>query len=158
MRKGSIPSCPLQPFLSCTMPDAWIFTLQTEATCSWEADEDKCTVPIGAFVSKPVDIGEQRISFQGGPRWYAEELDTAPDWDLRLDAMSLFPKWAFECGVEHAGHGRPASGNRSREQAEREGARWRCLIRSRGRLVRRPCFSGATSCAGTASLACGAGP
>ncbi|HSA81963.1 MAG TPA: hypothetical protein VLE23_14195, partial [Geminicoccaceae bacterium] len=56
----------LQPFLSYTTTDAWTFTLQTETTYNWEADEDEWTVPIGAFVSKVVDIAGQKVSFQGG--------------------------------------------------------------------------------------------
>jgi hypothetical protein len=82
----------LQPFLSYTTPDAWTFTLQTEATRNWEANEDEWTVPIGAFVSKVLDVGGQKISLQGGPRWYAEGPDTAPDWGLRFNVTLLFPK------------------------------------------------------------------
>lgn len=82
----------LQPFVSYTTPDAWTFTLQTEATRNWEANEDEWTVPIGAFVSKVLDVGGQKISLQGGPRWYAEGPDTAPDWGLRFNVTLLFPK------------------------------------------------------------------
>ena len=35
--------------------------------------------PISAFVSKVVDIAGQKLSLQGGPRWYAVSPDTAPD-------------------------------------------------------------------------------
>ena len=82
----------LQPFLSYTTPNAWTFTLQTEATRNWEANEDEWTVPIGAFVSKVVDIAGQKVSFQGGPRWWAVGPDTAPDWGLRFNVTLLFPK------------------------------------------------------------------
>lgn len=82
----------LQPFLSYTTPDAWTFTLQTEATRNWEADEDEWTVPIGAFVSKLVDVSGQKVSLSGGPRWYAVGPDTAPDWGLRFAVTLLFPK------------------------------------------------------------------
>jgi len=82
----------LQPFLSYTTPDAWTFTLQTEATRNWEANEDEWTVPIGAFVSKVIDVGGQKMSLQGGPRWYAEGPETAPDWGLRFNVTFLFPR------------------------------------------------------------------
>jgi hypothetical protein len=82
----------LQPFLSFTTPDAWTFTVQTESTYNWEANEDEWTVPIGAFVSKVVDIAGQKVSFQGGPRWWAAGPDTAPDWGLRFNMTLLFPK------------------------------------------------------------------
>jgi hypothetical protein len=82
----------LQPFLSFTTPDAWTFTVQTESTYNWEANEDEWTVPIGAFVSKVVDIAGQKVSFQAGPRWWAAGPNTAPDWGLRLNMTLLFPK------------------------------------------------------------------
>lgn len=82
----------LQPFLSYTTPEAWTFTVQTEATRNWEANEDEWTVPVGAFVSKVVDVGGQKISLQGGPRWYVEGPETAPDWGLRANVTFLFPK------------------------------------------------------------------
>jgi hypothetical protein len=82
----------LQPFASYTTADAWTFTLQTETTYNWEADDDEWTVPIGAFVSKVVDIAGQKVSFQGGPRWWAAGPDTAPDWGLRFNMTLLFPK------------------------------------------------------------------
>ncbi len=81
----------LQPFASNTTPQAWSFTLQTEATYNWEADDDEWTVPIGAFVSKVIDISGQKISLQGGPRYYAAGPDTAPDWGLRFNLTFLFP-------------------------------------------------------------------
>jgi hypothetical protein len=77
------------------MPDGWIFTMQTEAERDWETDEDKWTIPIGPFVSKLLDIGGQKISFQRGPLWCAGELDKSPDWSLRLKAVFPFPKQAL---------------------------------------------------------------
>ncbi len=82
----------LQPFVAFNTPNAWTFSLQTEATRNWKADKDKWTVPIGAFASKLVDIGGQKISFQGGPRYYAAGPSTAPDWGLRFAVTFLFPK------------------------------------------------------------------
>lgn len=90
--RADVSTTLLQPFLSYTTPDAWTFTLQTEATRNWEANEDEWTVPIGAFVSKVVDVGGQKISLQGGPRWYVEGPKTAPDWGLRANVTLLFPR------------------------------------------------------------------
>jgi hypothetical protein len=39
-----------------------------------------------------VDIAGQKVSFQGGPRWWAAGPNTAPDWGLRLNMTLLFPK------------------------------------------------------------------
>jgi hypothetical protein len=90
--RADVSTTLLQPFVSYTTPDAWTFTLQTEATRNWEANEDEWTVPVGAFVSKVVDVGGQKISLQGGPRWYVEGPETAPDWGLRGNVTLLFPK------------------------------------------------------------------
>jgi hypothetical protein len=90
--RADVSTTLLQPFVSYTTPDAWTFTLQTEATRNWEANEDEWTVPVGAFVSKVVDVGGQKISLQGGPRWYVEGPETAPDWGLRANVTLLFPK------------------------------------------------------------------
>lgn len=56
----------LQPFVSCTTPDAWTFGLNTESTYNWETDE--WLVPINATVSKLMTFGEQPVSLSAGVR------------------------------------------------------------------------------------------
>ena len=80
----------LQPFLVFTTPEAITYSLNTEATYDWKAEQ--WTVPINASVSKLTSIGEQKVSFQFGYRHYAEAPDGGPDWGLRLSATLLFPK------------------------------------------------------------------
>ena len=80
----------LQPFVSYTTPNAVTFLATTESTYDWKAEQ--WTVPIIAAVSKLTSIGDQKVSFQLGGRYYAEAPDGGPDWGLRFTAVFLFPK------------------------------------------------------------------
>jgi hypothetical protein len=82
----------LQPFLSYTTKQAWTYTLNTESTRNWEANEDEWTVPVNVQVTKVLKLGEQLVSVGGGARYYVAGPDTAPDWGLRLIITFLFPK------------------------------------------------------------------
>ncbi len=89
--RNDVNSTFLQPFLSYTTPDAWTFTLQTESTYDWEAEE--WTVPINGVVSKVIKIGDQLISVGGGVRYWADGPDSAAEgWGARLLVTFLFPK------------------------------------------------------------------
>jgi hypothetical protein len=80
----------LQPFLTYTTPKAVTYSLNTESTYNWTADE--WTVPVHASVSKLVSLGEQKVSFQFGGRYYADAPEGGPDWGLRFTTTFLFPK------------------------------------------------------------------
>jgi hypothetical protein len=82
----------IQPFLSYTTPQAWTYTLNTESTRNWEANEDEWTVPINVQATKVLKLGRQLVSAGGGARYYVAGPDTAPDWGLRLILTFLFPK------------------------------------------------------------------
>ena len=89
--RADISATFLQPFLSYTTPTAWTYTLQTESTYDWEDEE--WSVPIGAFVSKVININGQRISLAGGIRYWAESPDNGPDdIGFRFSVVFLFPK------------------------------------------------------------------
>lgn len=61
----------LQPFLAYTTPDAWTFSLNTEATYDW--DGKQWSVPVNATVSKLVKIGGKLpVSFFVGGRYWVE--------------------------------------------------------------------------------------
>ncbi|HEX9723284.1 MAG TPA: transporter, partial [Vicinamibacteria bacterium] len=47
----------LQPFLAYNTESLWTFTLQSEMTANWEADEDQWTVPINVLVAKLSSFG-----------------------------------------------------------------------------------------------------
>jgi hypothetical protein len=81
----------LQPFASYTTQNAWTFTLQTESSYDWEAEE--WSVPINAVASRLVRVGRQPVSFFGGVRYWAESPTGGPDdWGVRLGMTLLFPK------------------------------------------------------------------
>ena len=80
----------LQPFVAHTTPTAVTYTLLTESTYDWKSEQ--WTVPIIAAVSKLTSIGDQKVTFQIGARYYAEAPDGGPDWGLRFTAFFLFPK------------------------------------------------------------------
>jgi hypothetical protein len=80
----------LQPFVAHTTPNAVTYTLLTESTYDWKSEQ--WSVPIIAAVSKLTSIGNQKVSFQLGGRYYAEGPDGGPDWGLRFTATLLFPK------------------------------------------------------------------
>ena len=81
----------LQPFIAHTTPSAWTFTLNTESTYDWEAEE--WSVPINVQVSKLLRIGTQPVSIGGGLRYWADSPDTGPeDFGGRFVVTFLFPK------------------------------------------------------------------
>ncbi len=88
---SDINSTFVQPFLSYNTPNAWTFTLNSESTYNWNTNE--WSVPINAMVSKLVNIGGQRVSLQGGVRYYAASATGGADgWGGRLAVTFLFPK------------------------------------------------------------------
>ncbi len=81
----------LQPFLSYTTSNAWTFTLNTESTYDWEAEQ--WSVPVNAVATKVVKVGDQLVSVGGGVRYWAEGSDSAPDGcAARLVVTLLFPR------------------------------------------------------------------
>ncbi len=87
-----ISSTFLQPFVSYTTKDAWTFTLNTESTYNWEAEE--WSVPINAVVSKLVHVGKQPVQFFAGARyWVDSPEDVGPTgWGARAGFTLLFPR------------------------------------------------------------------
>jgi hypothetical protein len=81
----------LQPFISYTTPSAWTFTLNSESTYDWRANQ--WSVPINAVVSKVTKVGGQLISIGAGVRYWAETPDNGPEgWGARVVLTLLFPK------------------------------------------------------------------
>lgn len=90
-RVGDISTTFLQPFLSYTTKDAWTFTINTESTYDWKAEQ--WSVPINAVVSKVFKIGEQLVSVAGGVRYWAASSDNGPEGvGLRVVLTLLFPR------------------------------------------------------------------
>ena len=80
----------LQPFLSYTTKTYTTFSLNTESTYDWEAEQ--WTVPVNVMASQLVKFGKQPVSFGLGYRDYVEAPDGGPDWGLRFVVTFLFPK------------------------------------------------------------------
>lgn len=82
----------LQPFLSYTTATHTSFTLNTESTYDWEADD--WSVPLNASVTQVFKIGGQIMSLQLGARYWANTPeDVGPEgWGARLAYTLVFPQ------------------------------------------------------------------
>lgn len=88
--REQVSSTFLQPFLVYTTPTAVSYSLNSESSYDWKSEQ--WTVPINASVSKLTSIGDQKVSFQLGGRYYADAPAGGPDWGLRFNVTLLFPK------------------------------------------------------------------
>ncbi len=88
--RADVNSTFLQPFVAYTTADAWTYTLNTESTYDWTAEQ--WSVPINFNVTKLLKIGHQPISLGPGVRYWAESPDTGPEgWGFRFTVTALFP-------------------------------------------------------------------
>ncbi|WP_174047872.1 transporter [Agrobacterium tumefaciens] len=88
--KPDINATYLQPFISYRTSDAWTFTLNTESTYDWKADQ--WAVPINFQVAKLVKFGEQPVSLSAGARYWAAAPENGPHgWGARVGLSLLFP-------------------------------------------------------------------
>jgi hypothetical protein len=89
--RSDISSTFLQPFVSYTTKDAWTFSLNTESSYNWEAEE--WSFPLNLTASKLVVIEKQPISLTAGVRYWAESPENGPDgFGFRTGIAFLFPK------------------------------------------------------------------
>lgn len=81
----------LQPFLAFTTAKFTTFTLNTESTYDWEAEE--WSVPVNMLVTQLFKAGGQVMSLQVGARYWADSPDAAAEgWGLRVAYTLVFPK------------------------------------------------------------------
>jgi hypothetical protein len=80
----------LQPFVCFTTKTYTTFTINTETTYDWQAEQ--ATVPMNFEVQQLVKIGKLPVAFQAGYRYYINKPDGGPDWGLRFTITFLFPK------------------------------------------------------------------
>ena len=80
----------LQPFVSYTTKTSTTFTLNTESTYDWTANQ--WTVPLNLMLQQIVKIGDQPIALTVGARYYADKPDNGADWGLRFAIIFLFPR------------------------------------------------------------------
>ena len=80
----------VQPILTYTTPTAWSFTLNTESTYDWNANQ--WAVPINFVVSKVTKVGNQLIQLGAGVRYWVDGPDSGPHgWGARVVTTLLFP-------------------------------------------------------------------
>ena len=80
----------LQPFLVYTTTNAWSFSLNTESTYDWAANQ--WAVPLNLVVAKVTKLGNQLISLGAGVRYWVDGPDNGPHgWGARVVATLLFP-------------------------------------------------------------------
>jgi hypothetical protein len=82
----------LQPFLAYTTANLWTFTLQSETTANWEAEDDQWTVPINVLASKLASFGPFPASYQFGFGVFAERPELAPSWKIRSAIVLVLPR------------------------------------------------------------------
>ena len=89
--RADISNTFLQPFFSYTTPKHTSYTINTESTYNWKAEQ--WTVPVSFGVSQLVKIGNAPVSFSAGLKYYAQSPDSAPHgWGYRFGITLLFPK------------------------------------------------------------------
>jgi len=88
--RADVNSTFLQPFIAYTTKDAWTYTLNSESTYDWVADQ--WSVPIHFQVTKLLKVGDQPVSLGAGVRYWAETPTTgAHDFGARAVVTFLFP-------------------------------------------------------------------
>ena len=66
----------LQPFLAYVTSTKTTFSLNTESTYDWKAEQ--WSVPINAQVSQLLKLGDQIVSVGAGVRYWVDSPDTGP--------------------------------------------------------------------------------
>ncbi len=88
--RADVSSTFLQPFIAQSLGKGATFTLNSESSYDWEAEQ--WTVPINVVYTQVLPIGKQIVSIGAGARYYVEAPDDGPEWGLRLVFTLLFPK------------------------------------------------------------------
>jgi hypothetical protein len=88
---SDISSTYLQPFIAYTTKTYTSYSINTESTYDWKAED--WSVPVNLLVSQMLKIKGQPLSIQAGVRYWADSPDNGPeDWGFRLNVTLLFPK------------------------------------------------------------------
>jgi hypothetical protein len=82
----------LQPFVAYTGKNLVTYTLQSEMTANWKADDEQWSVPINVIVSKLSSFGVFPASYQIGFGAYAVHPDIGPSWKIRGAIVVLLPR------------------------------------------------------------------
>jgi hypothetical protein len=88
--RAAVSSTFLQPFVAKGLGKGRTLSFNFESSYDWKSRQ--WTAPFNAGYSQVIKIGSQRISLQGGVRYYVEAPAGGPDWGLRLTFTLLYPK------------------------------------------------------------------
>lgn len=81
-----------QPFFAYTTKTHTTFTLSSEMSANWNANEgDRWTVPVIFQISQILKLGKQPVSIQIGGKYYADTPRYGPTWGARLNFTLLYP-------------------------------------------------------------------
>lgn len=81
----------IQPFMAYTTPKFMTFTLNTESTYDWEAEQ--WSVPINLMATQLFKVGAQPMSLQIGARYWAESPESgAEGWGMRIAYTLVIPR------------------------------------------------------------------
>jgi hypothetical protein len=84
----------LQYFITYQLGDGWYVNSAPIITVDWNEDDgQKWKVPFGGGGGKVLFLGKLPVNLQAGAYWYAVKPDIGPDWQLRLQAQFMFPKF-----------------------------------------------------------------
>ena len=88
--RTDVSSTFIQPFVAYAASGGWTYTLNTESTYDWVAQQ--WSVPINFQISKLTKIGELPVSISAGPRYWAETPDSGPHgWGGRFVLTFILP-------------------------------------------------------------------
>ena len=88
--RPDVSSMFLQPFLAKAIGKGRTVTLSIESSYDWKAGQ--WNVPVNLSYSKVGKIGNQRVSYAGGVRYFADAPDNGPEWGVRFVLTLLYPK------------------------------------------------------------------
>ena len=117
---GDLSATFLQPFVSYTTTSAWSFTVNSESSYDWKAEE--WLVPINFAVAKVTHLGKQPVSFQVAARYWADAPENGPEgWGPARRGDAAVPRMT-PC---HPARHTPCRGGPcfAMDQGYREGAR-----------------------------------
>lgn len=81
----------LQPFIAYITKTKTTFSLNSESTYDWEAEE--WSVPVNVIVSQLLKVGKLPVQIGAGVRYWADSPDNGPEgWGARFAVTFLLPK------------------------------------------------------------------
>lgn len=91
--RGDVSSTYVQPFAAYGTKSGYTYTLSSESSINWQADNgQKLTIPLIFQVSKVLRLGKRPMSVGIGAGRYFETPDGGPEWKIRASLTLIFPK------------------------------------------------------------------